>query len=202
MYMNLEGTKHEKAVLVLIAYIIGFTSSFIAFGVMDQVAPPAALESAVTTWPEGYTPPTEMPPTEETVSAVPTGAGIASYEDGKLYANVQGERYVLSLSNDIMDVSNVEGFATQGIHEALPTYSASADGRFVHFCEQQTPADSCTHFVFDADRNVIQPVSYEDKSFITTVNEALSTVWNGDALRIAQYASVSEAQPWKLTTAE
>lgn len=200
--MNLEGTKHEKAVLVITAYIIGFTSSFIAFGVMDRVEAPAPLESVSTTWPEGYQPPTEMPPSDEAVSAAPTGGGMATYEDGKLYANVQGERYVLSLQNDIMDVTNVEGFATQGIHEALPTYSASADGHFVHFCEQQTPADACTHFVFDAKRNVIQPLSLEGKSFITTVNEALSTVWNGDALRIAQYASVSQAEPWKMVPAE
>lgn len=202
MYMNLEGTKHEKAVLILIAYIIGFTSSFIAFGVMQPHEAPAVLEST-TVWPEGYTPPTEQPPIDETVSdASVESTNIASYEDGKLYATVQGERYVLSLSNDIMDATNVEGFATQGIHEALPTYSASDDGRFIHFCEQQTPADSCTHFVFDASRSVIQPVSLEGKSFITSVNEALSTVWNGDALRIAQYASVSQAEPWKLAPTE
>jgi hypothetical protein len=202
--MNLEGTKHEKAVLIIIAYIIGFTSSFIAFGVMKQYQEAPALLETTQVWPEGYTPPTEQPPLEE-VSAADMPASpseMATYEDGKLYATVEGERYVLSLSNDIMDVTNVEGFATQGIHEALPTYSASADGRFVHFCEQQTPADSCTHFVFDASRNVIQPLSLEGKSFITTVNEALSTVWNGDALRIAQYASVSQAEPWKMVPAE
>jgi hypothetical protein len=200
--MNLEGTKHEKAVLVVIAYIIGFTSSFIAFGVMEQYQAPAVLETTET-WPEGYMPPTEQPPLDEAVSTEesPTNS-MAVYEEGKLYATVAGERYVLSLSNDIMDVTNVEGFATQGIHENIPTFSASNDSRFVHFCEQQTEADACTHFIFDAGRNVIQPVSLNGQSFITTISEALSTVWNNDTLTIANYASVSEAEPWKMVTIE
>ncbi|MFM2339429.1 MAG: hypothetical protein RLZZ360_65 [Candidatus Parcubacteria bacterium] len=201
MYMNLEGTKHEKAVLVVLAYIIGLTSGFIGFGVTQ--AGSQALESTTPNAfiPEGYTPPDTPPPSDE--SAATAGGGeVARYEDGKLYAYVHGDRFVLSLSNEVMPVENVEGFATQGIHKKIPTYSSSADGNFVHFCEQQTDADECTHFIFDATENVIQPVSFDGKKFITTISDALTAAWNGDTITIGSYSSAAAITPWKLQATE
>jgi hypothetical protein len=199
--MNLEGTKHEKAVLVVLAYIIGLTSGFIGFGVTQSLTT-NTMEVAVAPEfiPEGYTGPDTPPPSDEMTATAEEE--VARYEDGKLYAYVHGDRFVLSLSNDIMPVENVEGFATQGIHEKIPTYSVSEDGRFVHFCEQHTEADECTHFIFDADENVIQPVSYEGKNFITSISEALTAAWNGDTITIGTYSSAAAITPWKLQTLE
>ncbi len=199
--MNLEGTKHEKAVLVVLAYIIGLTSGFIGFGVTQSLTT-NTMEVAVAPEfiPEGYTGPDTPPPSDELAPA--TTEEIARYEDGKLYAYVHGDRFVLSLSNDIMPVENVEGFATQGIHEKIPTYSVSDDGRFVHFCEQHTEADECTHFIFDAEANVIQPVSYEGKNFITSISDALTAAWNGDTITIGTYSSAAAITPWKLQPLE
>ncbi len=195
--MNLEGTKHEKAVLIVLAYIIGLTSGFIGFGISNHFSG-ETMEVAVAPdfIPEGYIPPTGNPPGD--TDATETTEEVARYEDGKLYAYVNGDRFVLSLSNEVMPVENVEGFATQGIHKKLPVYSASDDKRFVYFCEQQTDADECTHFIFDANENVIQPVSVDGQKFITTISEALTAAWNGDTITIGQYSSASVATPWKL----
>lgn len=197
MYMNLEGTKHEKAVLIVLAYIIGITSGFIGFGVTQNVAEEEVATTTIegTSFiPEGYSSPDTEPPTDSNVQ----NNEVASYVDGKLYAFVHGESYVLSLSTGIIDSENVEGFSTQGIHKSIPTYSASADGRFVHFCEQQSDADECTHFIFDAEENLIQPVSFSGKRFITNISEALTAAWNGDTITIGMYSSAAAATPWKL----
>jgi hypothetical protein len=205
--MDIEGTKHEKVVLIVIAYIIGFTSGFIAFGVVPKV--PAPLSEMVVETPvdgmgqnpdgSSYELPTENPPEGgEQVSQ----NGITSYEDGKLYATVKGERFVLSLHQDVMENSNVEGFATQGIHTDLPVYSASSDGKYVHFCEQHTEADECSHFIFDTSSNVIMPVSLEGARFVTARAVAETTAWNGDALTVGIYRSADNATPWKLVVAE
>jgi hypothetical protein len=200
LYMNLEGTKHEKAVLIVVAYIIGFTSGFIAFGIsggfrtttVDAVATPAPFI------PADYTPPTENPPLVEDLPATSPVDEIVSYEEGKLYATVKGERFVLSLHNDVMSTENVEGFSTQGIHAALPVYSSSPDGRFVHFCEQQTEVAECTHFVFDTEANVIQPVSVNGRKLVTSDDIAKTAIWSTDGLLIERYRSYTADAPWKM----
>ncbi len=201
--MNLEGTKHEKAVLITIAYIIGFTSGFIAFG-LTASSPTLVSETPLSEpfIPEGYVPPTEMPPTDKNEAAASESApneGVA-YEDGRLYATVKGERFVLSISNSVMPNENVEGFSTQGIHEKLPTYSTSPDGRYVHFCEQQTTDDVCNHFIFDSVENVIQPVSQDGERFTTTSAEAVLSTWEGTTLVVGSHRSQTAETPWRLVS--
>lgn len=222
----MEGTKHEKAVLVVLAYIIGFTSGLIAFGLSQKSLTPAPVVDVATvdmeapmTAPdviEGYVPPTGNPPGYDSAEAdmttdapveVSTEADVvfsdgevATYQDGKLYANVSGERYVLSLRNDVMPNTNVEGFSTQGIHVALPKYLASPDGRFVYFCEQQTEAEECTHFVFDIAGNMIQFVNNGGEKLVTPSTVAENASWTNSGLVIGAFSSLSTETPWQVAT--
>ncbi|MFM2423796.1 MAG: hypothetical protein RLZZ70_183 [Candidatus Parcubacteria bacterium] len=206
--MNLEGTKHEKAVLVVITYIIGFTSGFIAFGVgnsfadkqhsMDAYVPVTQLPPA-----DEYTPPTSNPPAMDDEpmidAATTTTTDIVSYVDGKLYAQVGEEQFVLSISNSVMTGDNVEGFSTQGIHEELPAYAASADNAFIYFCEQQSSDESCTHFVFDTKANVIQFVNVDGEKLVTPNDVAKSAAWSPAGLQIGEYTSATADTPWLMT---
>jgi hypothetical protein len=219
--MNMEGTKHEKAVLVVLAYIIGFTSGLIAFGLSQRASAPVEemvsidMSAPLPTPAEvdGYTPPTENPPDYvETETVFPTEESpvsqseegdvvfadgeVVMYQDGKLYANVSGERYVLSLRSDVMPNTNVEGFSTQGIHVALPKYLASPDGQYVYFCEQHTEVDGCTNFVFDIASNTIQFVNNGGEKLITPASIAENAVWSDSGLTIGTYSSISAATPW------
>ncbi len=210
--MNIEGTKHEKAVLVVMAYIIGFTSGFIAFGISGGMsAKEYKMDSNMPTMefpPMGeYTPPTENPPMDTTIPAdadditMPAGE-VVSYEDGKLYAMVGDERFVLSISNSIMPRENVEGFSTQGIHENLPAYVASADSNYVYFCEQQGSTPECTHFVFDVTSNIIQFVSVDGEKLVTDNSVATEATWGTTGLTVAGYTSIDPTMPWKLAPTE
>ncbi len=210
--MDLEGTKHEKAVLVVISFIIGFTCGLIAFGINNAqhttMVYDDTLVSDVPPMPEtppldfeGYEPPTGNPPSDEMdadAADMPTSDEPVSYENGRLYAKVGEERFVLSLRSDIVESDNVEGFSTQGLHKALPSYSASPSGDYVYFCEQQTENPECTNFVFDTKANVIHFVSVNGAKLITAITDASNAVWNGDMLAVAAYSSVSAEEPWKM----
>ncbi len=206
--MDIEGTKHEKAVLIVVAYIIGLTSGFIAFGVTPNTPPTLVDVTGEATAvmgvnPDGstYVPPSENPPMDEgsaDQAAAPTGDTIAAYEDGRLYATVRGERFVLSLHTDVMANDNVEGFSTQGIHTDLPAYQASPDGKYVYFAEKHSEADECSNFIFDTERNVIQPMSLDGKRFTSPCVMTKSFVWNDQGAEVGIYRSVSAATPWKL----
>ncbi len=197
--MNLEGTKHEKAVLVVIAYIIGFTSGFIAFGIselnfknLDDIATDLPVLDPATT---PYVPPTSQPP------AVIESAA-ASYSEGKLYADVGEERFVLSISNEVMPKDNVEGFATQGIHHNLPIFITSPSGRYVYFCEQQTTEQKCTSFIFDTYTNLIQFVSVAGDKLLIDNTVAKTAIFAGEALSLGEWVSASSNEPWKLKITE
>jgi hypothetical protein len=167
--MDLEGTKHEKAVLVVISFIIGFTCGLITFGINDARQPTLVyddvyvpMDETPTAAPpldfEGYEAPTGNPPSDEMdtdAGDMPTSDEPVSYENGRLYAKVGEERFVLSLRSDVMEVDNVEGFATQGLHQDLPAYSASPSGEYIYFCEQQTADPECTNFVFDTKAGMV-----------------------------------------------
>lgn len=199
--MNLEGTKHEKAVLIIVAYIIGFTSGFIAFGLSalyQSNANLAALPTDFTPQATPYTPPTSNPPADSESDDV----AVASYSDGKLYATIGAEKFVLSISDEVMPNDNVEGFSTQGIHIGLPAFSTSSDGRFIHFCEQKTAEDSCMHFVFDATSNLIQFVAVDGTKLSTSLEEAEAVEWNGNILSIGNYRSIDGNSPWEVANTE
>lgn len=217
--MNIEGTKHEKAVLVVVAYIIGLTTGLIGFGIGQRyaasdaavatVAPAAPVPGEVL---EGYVPPTEQPPSDAPASdtttdsttdevVVPPGE-TAFYDEGRLFAVVGDERYVLSLHTDIAPKDNVQGFSTQGIHTNLPAYSASPDGSYVYFCEQQTTDNSCTNFIFDTAAGLIHFVTKDDEHLVTTTEEAKAATWTDGRLMVASVASVGVDTPWKVTVAE
>lgn len=211
--MDIEGTRHEKAVLVVISFIIGFTCGLIAFGLrpstttemvseptVELMMPPVDMAAPAVI--EGYEPPTENPPdyTPAEDEVVPATTEPVTYEDGKLYANVGDERFLLSLRTDIMTDPNVEGFATQGLHEALPVYSASPDGQFVHFCEQQTTEPECTHFVFSVADTAIHFVSNNGEKVTTPVDQALNSYWSEAGLVVDTLTSASPVTPWEMAT--
>ncbi len=214
--MNLEGTKHEKAVLVIVAYIIGLCSGFIGFGLSpnqtshektNAIMPMANNEIIH----EGYVPPTTHPPQFEETPVVeePSETEVSSstdetvsYKDGKLYANAGGEMFLLSLRNDIMPVNNVEGFATQGIHKDIPAYNVSASGRYVYFCEQQTETLECTNMIFDTETKLIQFVAFAGEKVVTSDANAKSAYWTGDILTVGKYQSTATAEPWKMSLTE
>jgi hypothetical protein len=204
MNLNIEGTKHEKAVLVILSYVAGFTAGFIVFGVTQS----PALQSA-TVYPveEVAVSPEMLPeatPTEEMMEApeAPDMTEQVMYKDGRLMANVNGASVLLSAQIKTVDEETAKAFANQGVHEVIPQYLASDDGNFIYYCEQHAGEDTCINFVYNVTDQVIQYVTVDGVKHRSTPAEAEQAMWQGSTLTVGTASSMSPDAPWKLTSAQ
>ncbi len=203
-----EGTKHEKIVLVILAYVIGLTSGFIGFGINDhyQYGSQRVMgdmdmmeyfdEEPSSTLPAtgraGYVSPTTQPPEANTVEA------DVVYEDGQLLAMTNEGPVVLSVDVEQLGDSIPEALAVQGYHTEPPIFLASPEGKYVYFCEQHLGVDECTNFLFNINDVSIQYVQIEKRKFVSPTSQAASAYWALDGLHIGKYTSESVETPWKL----
>jgi hypothetical protein len=202
MHLNLEGTKHEKAVLVILSYVVGFTAGFIVFGVTQTVTQPI-IQTVV------------VPPAESSVEAVPAEEVVTAapevfadqttpvlYQDGRLMANVSGASVLLSAQLATVDAETAKVFANQGVHEAIPNYQPSEDGNYIYYCEQHSSADVCINFIYSVTDQVIQYVTLDGVKIESTSAEAKTAIWNGEILELGSARSISPETPWKLVSSQ
>ena len=201
MNLNIEGTKHEKAVLVILSYVSGFTAGFIIFGMSSLASTksePVTYQVPVQNEVSMTAPVEETTATEETT----VQSEEVLYKDGRLMANVNGASVLLSAQLATVDPETAKSFANQGVHEAIPNYLASDDGSFIYYCEQHSPADSCSNFIYDVNAQVIQYVTVDGKKLISNAQTAQSATWSNGTLKIGTATSVSTDTPWKLASAQ
>jgi hypothetical protein len=210
MNLDIEGTKHEKVVIIVLAYVMGFTAGFICFGVSAThkpqnaaAAPIVVSEAAPAIKNTSYEADvTDIDPISETAATVAAtgslGATTVTYTDGKLQAYVGDSTYLLSVKSDMIDASEKSEFKNQGTHAAIPAYKVSPDSNFVYFCEQQTADDACTSFVFDVANNIIKYVSSGAKKVVTTAAVAKGATWSESGLTIDGKTSIDATNPVEL----
>lgn len=208
MNLNIEGTKHEKAVLVILSYISGFTAGFIVFALANTsaVQSPAIVmipDEPVMQIETPQTAPTEesvITPTESSLEASNADEGVqALYKDGRLMASANGASILLSAQLDTVDKETAKLFSDQGVHTAIPKFATSDDGSYIYYCEQHSDADLCTNFIYDVANQVIQYVTVDDVKLVTPSALAESALWQEGKLSIGSAISVSSENPWKLT---
>jgi hypothetical protein len=204
MNLNIEGTKHEKAVLVILSYVAGFTAGFIVFGVTQSPAlqsatvyPVAEVAVAPEMLPEA-TPVEDMMETPEATDMTEQ----VMYKDGRLMANVNGASVLLSAQIKTVDEETAKAFANQGVHEVIPQYLASDDGNFIYYCEQHAGEDTCINFVYNVTDQVIQYVTVDGVKLRSTPAEAEQAMWQGSTLTVGTASSMSPDAPWKLASAQ
>lgn len=185
---------HERAAVMALTFVIGFTTGLIAYGLPVADAPVAYV-----------------PPTSQTASAISASAEVEEADvldqsvaqptigTTQAYAEVDtaglhfitdaGERLLVSVA-----VGNgVDGIrAHTAIHQPLP----SPDGRFLFYCaEYADTAGACDALVFSAENNTLRPVTVDTLQ----VPSRMRTAWSSDGrLQINQQVSLSAAQPWEV----
>ena len=202
----LDGTKHEKAVLVVLAYIIGITSGFIAFGISNIYQnPDKKLQyntemslslpdvSMVELENLGATPEVEGSKRQSEIEG-----DSVYYRDGQLSIPTKDGAIVLSVHVDMLGDSVPETLVVQGHHIQPPVFLASPEGRYVYFCEQHIGSKDCINLLFDKEAVTIQYVRVENKALITPASMAASAFWAVNGLNIGDYASESSDEPWSL----
>ena len=205
MNLNIEGTKHEKAVLVILSYVAGFTAGFIIFGLSQNIS--LQSESA---YPEVVsadtltetTPTSEVEMAGEELTETVDDSQQVLYKDGRLMANANGASVLLSAQLNTVDAETAKVFANQGVHEVIPNYQASPDGNYIYYCEQHTTTDACTNFVYSVTDQIIQYVTLDGVKLTSSAASAQTATWNGELLSIDNAQSLSADAPWKLTTAQ
>ena len=218
MNLDIEGTKHEKVVIIVLSYVMGFTAGFICFGIGTNRmhAPTPIVESravAEEAQPEtpadtvaavsDVSPVTEIPPADTSVESAidsePTAAAAGdvsvAYTDGKLEVHVGAATYLLSMKSTNLNGAAIDAFKNQGVHADIPAYSVSPDGKFVYFCEQPGIEDSCNNLVFDVAKNLISYVTLDGKKLTSTAAVAKATTWAENGLTIDGATSADPLSP-------
>lgn len=195
-----EGTRHEKAAIVAVSYIIGFTAAFILFTnfavdtsdvyEMDGVVSTAAVVNAV---------PAKPAKTEAVPAQLANTSKVATYNNGLLQVDVADQSNLLSFNVDNSDINADITTMTQGFHYGELTYSVSNDDKFVFFCERhEANAETCTGYVYDISADRIFPVAKSGAQPAISASSAAQASWVNEGLKIGSNYSASPTAPWVL----
>lgn len=192
----IEGSRHERAALVTIAYIIGGITAFIAFGVNallinQHAGMPAAV---VTALPDNLT---AAAPSDISDNVVPNDT--VRYEGGILEVQTVDGVKTLSFNPQVLGIEVSQDFQQQGFHYGTPVWKVSTSGQFVFFCERHDPVSTdCLAFVYDVLRGSIHPVSYAGDRNPINAELATAARFENDQLFIGNLRSESTVNPWNL----
>lgn len=184
----MEGTRHERIALVIAAYVIGFVTAFIAFGLSSNTA----QEVSTPTF---------------TVSAAPNKAetkpktGVAVGEDGLFVIVDNGER-MISASRSTLGANLVGSGPIPGFYAHIIDAEASRNGRFVYFCEQLLEeSTTCDPYIYSLDADALFPIKRDGVLYKSPI-EGHRSAWSEEStLTLNGAAAVDPSKPWMLETA-
>jgi hypothetical protein len=191
----MEGSRHEKAALVITAYAIGIITAYIysleapvtqislSVPAVSTLSQPASLAQASLN---------KAPVIEETKTNK-----LVSYEAGVLRVNLAEGSKILSFNPTVSGIEATEDFLVQGVHYGELTVSTPETEEYVFFCEKKTvDATLCSPFVFDVLTDTIYPVR-QNGTLVDILATAVPT-WEGTVLKIGRESSTDQTKPWLL----
>lgn len=195
----MQGTRHEKAALISVAYFIGALTAFIWYGAsqvndltvvgVDQVQPASVINAV------------KQPKSAAAVEVAPERTGIALYYKGVLDVEAIGGSKILSFNPEVSGFIGSSEFAVQGNHVGDIVYAVSPTEEYVFFCEQKSLAVStCSPFIYDVLQDKIFSLSTESEAFDVTLNSAKSAVWVDGGLSLGGVVSVAPSTPWLMAS--
>lgn len=185
----MEGTRNEKVALVTVAYVIGFITAFIAFGIS---IPGKSTEVKINTTPHVASS-VEQYFEEPTVSEKLYAATSVAEDDEGLYTLVDDQKRLLS-------IKAVNGEIDQpGFHYEITNAIISENGAYVFFCEELSPdAETCTPYVYETITETLHRVVLDGELFVSNV-DTHTAVWNGNTLTVDGQSPAGEiGMPWEL----
>lgn len=173
--------KNEKVALVFFAYIIGFTTAFIAFALSDKgYSVDATL--AAKSYPEEGT----------NINKVQNhNIEVVNKPEGLFMLNGSEERVLSATASD--------GVSGEGFHTEIFSSSVSPDGQYIHFCASLVGEPGiCTNFVYGVADDLIYRIRVGEESLKTDKEESGITSWiSGDTLKFS-VGSASAASNWSI----
>ncbi len=191
----MEGTRHEKAVLVIASYAIGFVTAFILYSNVtsntEEVFINIGDNSAAAVI-------TATPVAAEPVVTAPGGVTL-TYVDGLLQVTVDNSVHTLSFNPEVSKLTTDLDTEAQGFHYGEMPYGLSLDNKFVFFCERHdAEASSCEGYVYDIEADSIYPVVKDGRVVTISEKSAVEAIWTVDGLSVGVAKSANPAAPWVL----
>ena len=188
----MEGNRHEKVAIVLSAYIIGFTTAFIGFGINDvyEVAPTemVVVESS------------KLNQIDKALTEEDVITSVSLGDDG-LYASTKENTFLLSAKKTSFGASLVATQETPGQHYAVEGAEVSRDGKFAYFCEQLSENnDTCDAYVYSLKENTLYKVSYDGVAYAPAIASHVSSWSEEGLLHVNKGVSISKNEPWRLVS--
>lgn len=171
---SFEGSRHERVVGVLSAYIIGFTTAFIAFGVSEMSptvkfveVPTQASTAAV------------INAVAEPEATVPAALAVGVTEEG-LEVVRDGVPTLVS--------AYVGDGGEDGMHHSIYEYILSPEQDALYFCEVPTAsAEACKPFVMDLMTDIVYPLTAAGERIALPLGVAHDLTWlDGSVIRIGE----------------
>lgn len=187
----MEGTRHEKVVLIIAAYVIGFTTAFIAFGLAKMHAESQVIFLSTETSHTAYA--------EEVNTML---ASVAVSDEGLYLITEDGERLIAANRSVLGEDANLSA-VEPGYYYEIVDAEASRDGRFVYYCEQLTQeAANCDPYVYALESDSLYRVKLDGQTLYPII-ENHESMWAGNStLMINGAVSNDENKPWELSTVE
>lgn len=171
--VSTPASDHTHAILVALAYLIGFITAYIAFGlsqtgyhkskpmVKDQHYGASAYSS---------------------VKAVTTDEGLfMSSQDQERIISAKSEGEVLKL----------------GYHRNIVAVSVSMDGEYIYYCAEMNEEGSCHHFVYVKADDMVYSVVKDGQPLVTDNGFSQNVMWRkSNALQIGNLLSSDTTKPW------
>ena len=142
----MEGTRNERVAILVVSYIIGFVTAYVAFGLTQ-------LEEKFVYMP--------VDNTASLISALgkkeSTSPGVAALTKDGLVLVKNDEARVISAQ-----MAASEGILPDGYHTSLADYSLSPDGSHVYFCEvPAADVDVCRPYLYSVAEDTVYPVKID-----------------------------------------
>ncbi|MEZ4200106.1 MAG: hypothetical protein R3B69_00660 [Candidatus Paceibacterota bacterium] len=172
--------KHEKALLVLTAYVIGFITAYIAFG-LTITGPKEAV----------YVTTTHSKEIKQHEGATTDGVGVVETSEG-LFALLGAQERVLS-------AQAISFGAGAGYHYDVFVAMASPDGKYIYYCAQEDrTSDSCVGYLYDVLEDKTRQVHNENNDPVLLQSTAKKVSWQDGQLYLPMYRSYDIMRPWKV----
>jgi len=160
MQNYMEGTRNERVIMVMAAYVIGFTTAFIAFG-LNQ------MEESVHLVYVANTPATQSAAVAAATSFPADATSVSVYidESGLVYEKGGVSRVISSYD---VDASGEDGY-----HQSIFEFQVSSDGSTVYFCEiPNQMSDACKPFLYDSVEDVTYPLTIAGERIAVSLQPA------------------------------
>lgn len=174
--------KHEQIIVVCLAYIIGFTTAYIAFALSGKTSGDRAYYAAL----QERGGAGQAAVGSSRVNAMMTAEGLLVVKDGQ-------ER---PLSAKIP--ADAEASA-DGFHYDDVAVMVSPDGQYVHYCAVISHDDTCSHLMYSVAEDKVYRMYDGAGPLVSSIAEAGAGQWLPDGrFAIGSKASADAAAPWAM----